>query len=145
MTTSNSNGANFMILDSCRNDRFTDRHDKSTRARGTVRPKLVEGTLIAYSADEGQVAKDGTKQGFSLYTKHLIGVLNQIHVEKKAVPIIDALGTVKRAVYNESKIHDPQNPQNPRIKDDKKGIVCFGFLGCEQPILRFPRVFPRGT
>ncbi|MCK5521961.1 MAG: caspase family protein [Thiomargarita sp.] len=142
MTDNNKFGANFMILDSCRNDRFTDRPDKGS-PHNTFRPKPLSGTLTAYSAGEGQVAKDGTKEGYSLYTKHLLGVLHNNNVKNKPVQIRDVLGYVEDAVYEESK--GKQNPQTRKGKGSTADTFCFGFLGCEKRIPRFPRAFPRST
>jgi uncharacterized caspase-like protein len=141
MIASNSHGANFMILDSCRNDPFTL---GKGYGQNTFIPKPIKGTLTAYSAGKGQLAKDGTRQGYSLYTKHLLGVLHHHHVKNKPVQIRDVLKSVRNKVYADSK-----RTQNPQVqKGDDSGAVeriCLGFQECKPRTVPVPRLFPRST
>ena len=67
----------IMILDACRDNPFRGFRSAS---RGLARMNSNGGTIIAYAADEGQKASDGTGRN-GLYTQELLKLLGQSGIQ----------------------------------------------------------------
>lgn len=116
-------GVNIVIADACRDNPY-----EGSKARGKPRglgretpsPATSEklGVLIAFGADEGEIADDGDDSN-GLYTKHLLAKMR----EGKHKPIEDVFMEVREPVTQESK--DRQHPwyESTLVKD-----YCLG--GC---------------
>lgn len=68
------NRMNLIVLDACRNNPF--KGAARSTARGLVRIQAASGSLIAFAAAPGQIAKDGTGRN-SPYTASLVEAIRQ--------------------------------------------------------------------
>ncbi len=117
-----NHGVNIIVADACRDNPYEGR-DKSLK-RGLKRmhsPSPTEtklGALIAFAADEGEVADDGGRRN-GLYTKHLMVQMRQLKHE----PVEEVFKKVHDPVSEES-----QETQNPWYDNSLAEMYCFG--GC---------------
>lgn len=86
--------SNIVILDACRNNPFNDTEILS--GDGLAPMRAPASTLIAYSTEPGNVAKDGEGSN-GIYTKHL---LRQI---KEEIPIEEVFRKVRKSVAKDTK------------------------------------------
>ena len=111
------NRLNIIVLDACRNDPFVDR-TLASRVIGSTTglsiPPVARGTYIAYSADIGQEASDGTDRN-GLFTKHLLSA-----IQKENVPLNDVFKLVRDEVEKES-----DRKQSPASYDKTVGEFFF--------------------
>jgi uncharacterized caspase-like protein len=94
----NSDGVNIIIADACRNNPY-EGSDRSLK-RGLKRMEgssKTAGAVIAFAADEGEIADDGDGSN-GLYTKHLLQKMR----EKKNEPIDQVFMDVYDPVVKES-------------------------------------------
>ncbi len=82
----------LVILDACRNNPFVSR--TRSVSRGLARMEAPSGSIVAYSAQPGAVADDGT-DGNGLYTKHLAANLSRKDLEIKQVFELTAIAVEK--------------------------------------------------
>lgn len=82
----------LVILDACRNNPFVSR--TRSVSRGLARMDAPSGSIVAYSAQPGAVADDGT-DGNGLYTKHLAANLSRKDLEIKQVFELTAIAVEK--------------------------------------------------
>lgn len=106
MEEKNPNGVNIIIADACRNNPY-EGSEKSLK-RGLKRMEASSsyktgGSLIAFAADEGEIADDGDGEN-GLYTKYLLQKID----DKKHEPIENVFMDVSQQVRNES--NKQQNP-----------------------------------
>ncbi len=99
-----NNRLNIVVLDACRNDPFKNRSLARRvlgESRGLAQPPVATGTYIAYSADAGQTASDGTGRN-GTFTKHLLKYL------KSGLPLNDVFKKTRKDVESEtSKLQSP--------------------------------------
>ena len=93
MQSRRGNRINVVILDACRNNPFAD-GNKSVGSRGLATMPGAPGSLIAYAADAGSVAKDGTGR-HSPYTGSLIK-----HIKTPNLELEDVFKSVARDVLS---------------------------------------------
>ncbi len=100
---------NVVVLDACRNNPLPYRNGGREASRGLQPTGGPRGTLVAYSAGEGEVAADG-----SSYTQELLK-----HIRTPGLRLDDLFRRVGDSVYAASK-----RRQNPQIKDQlRDGLV----------------------
>ena len=67
-------GTKILILDACRNNPFISKTKSSSGGLAPMSSSV--GTFIGYATGPGEVALDGTSQGYSVYTGNLINAIN---------------------------------------------------------------------
>ncbi len=121
------NRLNIVVLDACRNDPFTNRSLASRvvgSTRGLSTPPTAKGTYIAYSADVGQEASDGSGKN-GLFTEHLLTALNS-----EGIPLNDVFKIVRANVEKDS-----NRQQSPASYDKTTGEFFFTFPNSKPKIL----------
>ena len=110
---------NIVILDACRNDPFP----QNTRSAGAglAEPENAAGTVVAYAAAKGRIAKDGAGD-HSPYTRALTLQMRRSNVE---------IGTMLRNVYA-TVDEETDGAQQPWYEVAIKGQFYFN-LGAEPP------------
>ena len=102
------NRVNLIILDACRNNPFESRSFRTTGGQGVIGltgMSAPSGSVIAYSADAGQVAWDGEGR-HSPYTGSLIR-----HINTPGTTILDVFTRVAADVQNATQhLTSPQVP-----------------------------------
>lgn len=136
-------GNNIVILDACRNNPFKDMvvqgaDGRQIRFRGTTPSGLSEisapaGMLIAFAANRGQVALDGSGASNSLYTKHIVA-----NIRTPGLTVEQFFRRVRAAVYSETK-----GAQRPFEEGSLFQEFCFlpgpgGRCGVSDSILQDP-------
>jgi hypothetical protein len=106
------NRLNIVILDACRNDPTSS--FRSLQNGGLVAPPTASGTYIAYSADVGQVAEDGSGKN-GTFTKHLLATL-----QFEGVKLNDVFKNVRLEVEKET-----DKKQSPASYDKTTGDFYF--------------------
>jgi hypothetical protein len=86
---------NFLIIDACRNNPYYSRwgRPKGPGNEGLTSTRPPRGTMIAYAAEENEVAIDGEDDGYSPFTASLLNYLDQ-----PGITIYDLLHNVQRDV-----------------------------------------------
>jgi hypothetical protein len=115
------NRLNIVILDACRNDPTSS--FRSLQNGGLVAPPTASGTYIAYSADVGQVAEDGSwKNG--TFTKHLLATL-----KFEGVKLNDVFKNVRLEVEEET-----DGKKSPASYDKTTGDFYFRLPSSTQTV-----------
>jgi len=121
------NRLNIVVLDACRNDPFADQKLASRvvgSTRGLSTPPTAKGTYIAYSADVGQEASDGSGKN-GLFTEHLLTALNS-----EGIPLNDVFKIVRNNVEKDS-----EGKQSPASYDKTTGEFFFTLPNSKPKIL----------
>ena len=105
-------GINLVLLDSCRDAPFGDAKSAWEDSKGMKPIQPPAGVLIGYAAQDGKTASDNSREGNSLYTKHLLRHLNQ------GLELREVLMQVRQAVNDESR-----GDQRPTMEDEVLGKV----------------------
>ncbi|OQY44804.1 MAG: hypothetical protein B6242_11860 [Anaerolineaceae bacterium 4572_78] len=119
-----NNGVNLIVADACRDNPYEDSDKSTKRKRGLTRippPSPTEtklGALIAFAADNGEVADDGGRRN-GLYTKHLMVQMRRF----KHKPVEEVFKQVREPVKQES-----GGTQHPWYDTSLAETYCFG--GC---------------
>jgi len=100
------NRLNIVVLDACRNNPYTRTFRSAGRGLKAVRPPAE--TLIAYSADSGQIASDGAGSRNSPYAAALME-----EIVRPRTRLVDVFRNVKREVRDAT-----NGAQNPWQADD---------------------------
>ena len=100
------NRLNIVVLDACRNNPYTRTFRSAARGLKAVRPPAE--TLIAYSADSGQIASDGAGSRNSPYAAALME-----EIVRPSTRLVDVFRNVKREVRDAT-----NGAQNPWQADD---------------------------
>ena len=126
MTTDRS-GINIVVLDACRDNPFSanlsrmaDGRRMRTRGvpssvQGLASVQAPSGTLVAFSTSPGSVALDGAGQSNSIYTKHLVAMM-----QKPGLSVERMFKQVRLNVGLET-----QNAQIPWETSSLMGEFCF--------------------
>ena len=95
---------NIVILDACRTSKFEEKpwrqFGRDGEDGGLVHTPATEGTIISYSAAEGEVASDNFNGRNGLFTKHLLTALKDYETSQKSIS--DLFQQVRTKVNTES-------------------------------------------
>jgi|GEM_PF-4103267 len=111
------NRLNIVVLDACRNNPFPSRSVSSRVIGdrvGLAMPPNAKGTYIAYSADIGEEASDGSGKN-GIFTKHLLSA-----IEIEGVQLNDIFKIVRKGVEE-----DTDGKQSPASYDKTTGEFFF--------------------
>jgi uncharacterized caspase-like protein len=113
----NASGVNIVIVDACRDVplQVTARVRAAPVAGGFAPSQPPAGTFVAYATAAGAVARDGTTDANSPYTKHLVAQLSV-----PGLPIEQVFKRVRAAV-----IADTNGEQKPWEISNLTGDFCF--------------------
>ncbi|MBX9456092.1 MAG: caspase family protein [Rhizobium sp.] len=126
----NARKLRIVILDSCRNNPFSDwpvqevvkagtddfdsAHTRSLRKQGLAEPSVDKGTLVVYAAKDGEVALDG-EGGHSPFARALIEQLPARNIE---------IGMMFRQV-RDAVLRETKNRQEPHFYGSLSGVPFF--------------------
>jgi hypothetical protein len=109
------NRLNIVVLDACRNDPVADGDIRAGFiTQGLTNPPKAKGTYIAYSADVGELAKDGDGKN-GVFTKHLLA-----NLDKEGIPLNKIFQETRKAVERET-----NGEQSPASYDKTTGDFYF--------------------
>jgi uncharacterized caspase-like protein len=109
------NRLNIVVLDACRNDPVADGDIRAGFiTQGLTNPPKAKGTYIAYSADVGELAKDGDGKN-GVFTKHLLA-----NLDKEGIPLNKIFQETRKAVEKET-----DGEQSPASYDKTTGDFYF--------------------
>ena len=114
------NRLNIVILDACRNNPFKSESLERKvlgEYRGFATPPTAKGVYIAYSADVGQTASDGTGTNHGIFTQYLLK-----NIKLEGVGLNDIFKKIRKEVEKAT-----NGQQSPASYDKTTGEFFFAF------------------
>jgi len=121
-----NNALNIIMLDACRNNPF-EGSSRTALNRGLARIKPPGGSVVMYSAGEGEVASDGDGRN-GTFTHHLLAGLN-----KPGMSLRQLIYETRVAVHQETK-----GDQLPWVESSLLQDFIFSASGIEQSVANTP-------